>query len=249
MLTEERYKIILQYLAENGSVTVTELTERLSSSESTVRRDLNTLDAMGKLVKVHGGATAIDANFSYIEHSIETKEKLYVDEKNQIAKYAAQTICKDDFIFIDAGTTTEKMIDFITEHNITVVTNGFSHAKKLAMRGFRVFILGGQIKTATESVVGTESLAAIEKYNFTKCFLGVNGICVNSGFTTPDIDEANIKRAVAQRSHIAYVLADHSKFDKISSVSFSPLSKACIITDKLPDEKFKAHCIIHEASA
>ena len=141
------------------------------------------------------------------------------------------------------------MIDYITEPSIQIVTNGFSHAQRLARRGFKVFLIGGQIKTSTEAVVGSESLRAIEQFHFTKCFLGVNGIGLTSGFTTPDLDEANVKRAVAQHSYVTYILADHSKFDKVSSVSFAPLSQACILTDREPDPKFAKHCIIKAVCA
>ena len=115
MLTEERYQYILEYLQEHGSVTVAELTGQLGASESTIRRDLNALGNLGKLSKVHGGATALHLDFSYVEHPIETKSKLYVEEKRRIGQYAAQTIRKDDFLFLDAGTTTGMMIDYITE--------------------------------------------------------------------------------------------------------------------------------------
>ena len=73
MLTEERYQYILEYLQAHGSVTVAELTGQLGASESTIRRDLNALGNLGKLSKVHGGATALHLDFSYVEHPIETK--------------------------------------------------------------------------------------------------------------------------------------------------------------------------------
>jgi len=245
MLIEERYKLILDYLNAHGTATVAELTETLGSSEATVRRDLTALGGMGKLLKVRGGATAAESEYSFEERSVETKEKLFAAEKTEIAKYAAGTVRRDDFIFIDAGTTTEKMIDFITERDITVVTNCFTHAKKLAQRGFRVMIVGGQIKLATEAVVGAESVSMMEKFNFTKCYLGANGISLSRGFTTPDIDEANVKNAAFRKSYVTYVLADHSKFDKVSSVTFAPVSGVCIITDVLPD-RYRDQCIAKE---
>ena len=134
MLTEERYGKILNLVKEYKTVTVAQLTEELNASESTIRRDLNTLASKGKIIKVHGGATIIDDSFDFSEHPVETKEKLFSEEKTLIAKYAASTIKKNDFVFIDAGTTTEKMIDFITEMGATYVTNGFTHAKKLAKK-------------------------------------------------------------------------------------------------------------------
>ena len=101
MLTEERFRRILKCVEENTTVTVTNLVEALGVSESTIRRDLNALDEIGKLTKVHGGATVNDIGFSVEEHSVETKEKLFADEKTEIAKYAASTLRKDDFVFLD----------------------------------------------------------------------------------------------------------------------------------------------------
>lgn len=246
MLTEERYGKILNLINQYKTVTVARLTEELNVSEATIRRDLNTLASKGKIVKVHGGATIIDDSFDFSEHPVETKEKLFAEEKKVIAKYAAATINNNDFVFIDAGTTTEKMIDYITETGATYVTNGFTHAKKLAKKQLKVYIIGGQLKASTEAVIGTECVDALRKFNFTKCFMGTNGISLSAGLTTPDIDEANVKSTVIKNSYVAYVLADHSKFNQISSVTFAQTDKVCIITDRVPDEKYKEKCVIKE---
>ena len=246
MLTEERYGKILNLINQYKTVTVARLTKELNVSEATIRRDLNTLASKGKILKVHGGATIIDDNFDFSEHPVETKEKLFSEEKKEIAKYAAATINNNDFVFIDAGTTTEKMIDYITETRATYVTNGFTHAKKLAKKQLKVYIIGGQLKASTEAVIGTECVDALRKFNFTKCFMGTNGISLSAGLTTPDIDEANVKSTVIKNSYVAYVLADHSKFNQISPVSFAQTDKVCIITDRVPDEKYKEKCVIKE---
>lgn len=246
MLTEERYGKILNLINQYKTVTVARLTKELNVSEATIRRDLNTLASKGKILKVHGGATIIDDNFDFSEHPVETKEKLFSEEKKEIAKYAAATINNNDFVFIDAGTTTEKMIDYITETGATYVTNGFTHAKKLAKKQLKVYIIGGQLKASTEAVIGTECVDALRKFNFTKCFMGTNGISLSAGLTTPDIDEANVKSTVIKNSYVAYVLADHSKFNQISPVSFAQTDKVCIITDRVPDEKYKEKCVIKE---
>ncbi len=246
MLTEERYGKILNLINQYKTVTVARLTKELNVSEATIRRDLNTLASKGKILKVHGGATIIDDNFDFSEHPVETKEKLFSEEKKEIAKYAAATINNNDFVFIDAGTTTEKMIDYITETGATYVTNGFTHAKKLAKKQLKVYIIGGQLKASTEAVIGTECVDALRKFNFTKCFMGTNGISLSAGLTTPDIDESNVKSTVIKNSYVAYVLADHSKFNQISPVSFAQTDKVCIITDRVPDEKYKEKCVIKE---
>lgn len=239
MLTEERQLRIVEMVNNNKSVKLNDLCEMFDASVSTIRRDLNFLDEKGLITKVHGGAIAVSDNFSFIEHNVEEKEKLYADEKRMISKYAAELIEDGDFVFIDAGTTTEKIADYVTAKNVTFVTNGFLNAKHLAAKGYKVILPGGEIKLSTEAIVGASCVKALEEYNFTKCFIGVNGVSVSSGYTTPDINEANIKETVIQNSKKAYVLADHSKLDQISFVSFANIKQACLITDGKVDNKYK----------
>ena len=114
MLTEERKLHILKKVNTEKSVTVQELTDELGVSESTIRRDITALSREGKLIKVFGGAVALDEPPSSEELSVIVKESINKDEKLRIAKYAASLIMPGDYVFIDSGTTTEYMIDYIT---------------------------------------------------------------------------------------------------------------------------------------
>ena len=249
MLTEERYSIITETVNREKSVGINTLCELLGASVSTVRRDLNALDEMGKIVKVHGGAVAVNdetAQLELFERGVEEKSALFTEEKTAIAAFASQMIENGDFVFIDAGTTTAKLIELLPRRDATFVTNAFANAKMLARRGFRVFLPGGEIKPSTEAIIGSECLMSLKNYNFTKCFLGANGISIKAGVTTPDINEAKIKEAVVQNSSKSFILADHSKFDKISSVTFAQIFKVQIITDKIPDKKYAEFKTIKE---
>lgn len=247
MLTQERFSLILNILKDKKTVTITELTQELKASESTIRRDLSQLDKLGKLHKVHGGAVVIeDDSFSMFEASVEAKSSLNIEEKAAIGKYAASLINNEDFVFIDAGTTTEHLIDYINNTKAVFVTNGIVHAKKLIQRGCKAYVIGGELKLATEAIVGADGISNLKKFNFTKCFIGTNGISLDKGFTTPDLDEALIKREAIERSYMRYVLADHTKFGKVLSVTFSNIENACIITDFLPDDKFRKTTIVKE---
>lgn len=249
MLTEERYTAILKILHEKKAVTVLALTKLLRTSESTIRRDLNALHQSGRLCKVYGGATSIDNNYSAKEEDVQTKQDLHKDEKLQIAKAAAGLIRRSDFVYLDAGTTTELMIDFLTEMSATYVTNGVSHASSLAARGFKSFILGGQIKTSTAAIVGAESLDNLKRYNFTKGFFGVNAISINSGFSTPDSGEGLVKSEALSRCKKAFILADSSKFNKIAPITFANIACATIITTALQDKKYQEYTKIIEVNA
>ena len=126
MLAEERFALILEQLNEQRTVTVQQLCEALHTSESTIRRDLTELDRQGRLTKVHGGATLPDSRFLADEPTMEAKETLAVAEKHSIAAAAAALIASEDFVFIDAGTTTLELVRALTGVALkaTYVTNG-----------------------------------------------------------------------------------------------------------------------------
>lgn len=245
MLAQERFERILEFLRDRQSVTVADLTNWLNTSESTIRRDLTELSRQGLLIKVHGGATAINSVLSREEEVI-TKAKKHQKEKREIGKYAASLIRKDDMVYLDAGTTTEMMIDFLKERDVIYVTNGITHARQLMNAGFKVHLIGGEIKAITEAVVGEEAIEQLDKYNFTKGFFGTNGIDEQRGFSTPDMKEAAVKRKALQQCQQRYILTDQSKFDQISAFKFADLNKAVIITDQLNNKKYKEITTIEE---
>ncbi|MBR1482078.1 MAG: DeoR/GlpR transcriptional regulator [Ruminococcus sp.] len=246
MLTQERYQAILSIINDKNAVTVSELASQLDASESTIRRDLTALDELGKIKKVYGGATSITQTGGVFEDNVTAREKLMYEEKTEIAKYCATMINDTDFVYIDAGTTTARLIDFITNKSATYVTNGISHARKMIQKGLSAYIIGGKIKPLTEAVVGAEALLSLKNLNFSKAFMGTNGIDLSAGFTTPDIEEARIKEAVINTSYMAFILADRTKFRRVFSVTFAQLKKCCIITDSLPDNRFVNETVIKE---
>ncbi len=237
-LAQERKARILEILHEEGMVSVTELTEKLDTSESTIRRDLLELDKLGKLNRVHGGATMTERQFVLSEDDIREKIQKNVEEKRAIAELAARQITDDDFVYLDAGTTTLLMLDYITASKAQFVTNGIVHARTLISKGFKTYVLGGELKATTEAVVGLATAQNLEHYNFSKAFIGTNGIHTKYGFTTPDVDEGFLKTAAMERSFVNYVVADSSKFGKVSTITFGRLEEAAIITDRLPDQAY-----------
>lgn len=244
MLTVERQRKILDAVNSKGSVTVSELMDELEASESTVRRDLQAMDRAGKLIKVHGGAIALGDKYATTDDVVELRKERNKNEKLSIAKYAASLVKDNDFVYLDAGTTTEEMIDFLKCKNAKFVTNAIEHARKLAAKGFTTYLLGGEFKAATEAIVGDEALANLEKYNFTKGFFGTNGLTMNNGFTTPEPKEAMIKREAMKSTKEAYVLMDSSKFDQVAAITFAPAESAVVITDRKDKGKYKGIKII-----
>ncbi|MBU3104777.1 DeoR/GlpR family DNA-binding transcription regulator [Clostridium gasigenes] len=248
MLTEQRYQIILNEIDRKSLVYVSELVKDLDTSESTIRRDLNFLHKQGKLKKVHGGATALDKFINTKDDLLSTRESLNIDEKLEIAKYAANLIKENDFVYIDAGTTTDLMIEFINEKEAVYITNGINQAKKLINKGLKTYILGGEIKESTEAIIGVEAINTLKRYNFNKGFFGTNGISKDRGYTTPDISEALVKQEALRRTREAYIMADNSKFDEISCVTFGELEDATIITTIVEDNTYKEFIEIIEVA-
>ena len=153
MLTQQRHEIILKLLKEKGSITVTEVRDLLDTSESTVRRDITALDKEGKLEKVFGGAVEAGQKVTAHEYTVAQKNELNCDAKRKIAEYAASLIEPDDFVFLDAGTTTAHMIDFIRATSAVFVTNAVAHAQRLASRGFKVDVYKRQVVDATRDLL------------------------------------------------------------------------------------------------
>ena len=170
MLAEERFSRILSIIEAEGSATIQELMTALDASESTVRRDLITMDENGLLTKVHGGAIARRPSVSTHDEDVRNRKTMNAEQKNAIAKYAASLIRPDDFVYLDAGTSTEAMIPFIKETQAVFVTNAISHAKLLAEKGCRVYLLGGEFKSQTEAIVGEEAMGNERKQRQQRIF-------------------------------------------------------------------------------
>lgn len=249
MLQEERFEFIMSRLSIKGAVKVTDIAEELGISQSTIRRDIKEMHDQGRLKKVFGGAVLVDSSITTEDSEIAIREHENTDAKRAIGSFAASQITEKDFVFIDAGTTTRRIIPFIDESlkdNVTFVTNGVVHARELAARGFTVYVPSGKLKWTTEALVGTSAVDYISNCNFTKCFMGANAVDLKKGFTIPEIDESRLKSAVMRNSATAYVLVDRTKFNKISSVSFGKINSGIIITDTCPDKDYMDATVVIE---
>ncbi|MBQ9060939.1 MAG: DeoR/GlpR transcriptional regulator [Firmicutes bacterium] len=267
MLQYERFETIMNKLQRQSSVRVSDLSRELGVSESTIRRDISDLDKAGRLKKVFGGAVPAQArtdakagmaaeadlpaenpkdepafagrSVNAVSRDVEEKAQLQVDEKSEVAARAAGLIEDGDLVYIDAGTTTGCMIDHIDCEGASFVTNGARHAIRLARRGFRVYLLSGRLKAKTEAVIGQGAVDSLQKYHFSKCFIGTDGVDRECGLTTADIEESMVKTKAIELSQDVFILADSSKFGLVASVTFAPLDGGTIITDRLPDEGYR----------
>lgn len=235
MLTPERHRVILDVLKDKHSVKIQELVDLTNSSESTIRRDLTQLEEEKYLKRIHGGAALLQGKLR--EPNIIEKSAKNLQQKKMIAKEAASFVDEGDCIFLDAGTTTLQIVEYLpVDKEIVVVTNGLTIIDPLMQKGIKTYLIGGYLKPTTGAMIGRGALAALEQYRFDKCFLGVNGVHVELGYTTPDPEEASIKKAALQLSREKYVLADYTKFGEIAFSKIAHLSEAKIITDKVEED-------------
>lgn len=237
LLTPERHQLIIDYLEENDVIKIQDLTIMTDASESTIRRDLSALEEKGFLKRVHGGAAKISS--IRLEPDVFEKSAKNLHEKSLIAEEAASLLKQGDCIYLDAGTTTQQMIDFIDpDQDIVVVTNGVMHIEALMRKGISFYLIGGSVKHRTGAMVGAAALTAMENYRFDKSFVGTNGIHPEAGFTTPDPEEALIKKRAMKQAKKTYILTDASKFGEISFSAFASLQEATIITNDAKEDSF-----------
>ena len=247
-MVNERQNKILKLLEETGSVTLHELVKVCDVSEATIRRDLTTLEEKNLLYRTHGGAVK-RSSARGSEESVAMKRSEYLAEKKETAKYINQSIIQSgQTIYLDAGTSTYELIDYLRDKRITVVTNSTYHLPKLINNKIHTIILGGTLKHSTQAVVGPAAIEQLKNYSFDMCFVGCNGIDENFGITTADENEAFIKTAAIKNSKKKYILADKSKFDHRKFHKFADLEEVIIVSYDAPEnyEKYANILIVKD---
>lgn len=186
------------------------------------------LEQEGRLHRVHGGAEL----FHSLQEELSNQEKSVKNSqiKQALAQKASRFIYDNDVIFIDAGTTTEFLLPFLQGKNVTVVTNSIHHATRLVDLSIKTIIIGGYVKQTTDASIGSVALEQIRQMNFDKAFLGMNGVD-EAYLTTPDMEEAVIKKAVIANAKVSYILVDGSKIGQVSFVKVAAINQVTIITE------------------
>ena len=165
------------------------------------------------------------------EETIQEKSVKNLQEKKLLAQKAASLIKEQDVIFIDAGTTTAFLIKELVNKNITVVTNSIHHAVQLVEKQIPTVMVGGSVKMATDACIGGVALNQINQLHFDRAFIGMNG--VDDGYyTTPDMEEGAVKRAIFENAKQTYVLVDSSKIGQTCFAKVAPLTRAIVITSQ-----------------
>ncbi len=232
MMQVERQKVIIEFLAERGFVSVAELCQMLSVSEMTIRRDLAELEKQGLLQRTHGGATVSESAFFHL--SFETKLTRFVAEKERIGQVAAEMVQEGEVIILDSGSTTTQIARHLKDKRITVVTNALNIASELFdCPQIEIHVAGGLLKKLPVNLAGPQTTAFFKDVRADKLFLGVDGVDLKGGLTVPDVMETPTKRAMISCAGQTIVVADHSKLGRNTLSTIIPLSEAdLLITGK-----------------
>lgn len=230
MFAEQRRHMILELLAQRGSVSVTELHRRLKVSRETIRRDINTLADGDRLQKTHGGALSMDS----IEQGFAERMSVNMEGKQAIGRMAATLVPDGASLIIDSGTTTLCLAEALAaRHGLQVYTNDVQVASRLAGRNDnRVFILGGEVVGGEGAMLGRDATAMLENYFTDFAFIGASALSPDRGLTDYTREAAELRKLMLVNARTTVVLADHGKFGRIAPVRVSDLSALdTLITD------------------
>ena len=223
-----RQQKILTLLKEHGLVSVQRLARTLGVSEMTVRRDLGVLRDRGLVRKVHGGAVVEIPKGQ--EPQFTSKREQRTSEKQLIAKEAASLAPPGSVVALSAGTTAWHVARALAERNdLTFITNSTNIALELHRSQSTIILTGGHFRTAADALTGPPSLWTLDRLHADILFLGVHGIDLASGFTTPNLGEAQTDAALIQKSSRVVVVADHSKFGLVAMASIAPIEAAHVL--------------------
>lgn len=242
MYATERQQLIEHLVATEGRVVVVDLARRFSVTTETVRRDLDQLESAGVVRRVHGGAVA-RTRVSTAESSVADRSARSSEAKLAIAARALDALPPDfdGSVYLDAGTTTAAIAHLLAQRPaglraLEVVTHSMTVAHLLAgAPGLSLTAIGGRVRGLTAAAVGAQTVDAIARLRPDIAFVGTNGLSPAFGLSTPDPDEAAVKRAVIAAARRIFVVADAEKFDAELLVSFGALADIdVLVSDAAP---------------
>ena len=231
---KERRALIMRLLEQTEEVRVTDLSRDTGISEVTIRKDLTVLQNRNLLVRTRGGAMRKPVENQNEDTSIGKKRMFNFKEKERIGEEAVKLINEGDFIMIDSGTTTLEVARHLDKfHHLHILTNAMNIATELMnYKRFDVVLLGGNVRINSHSTVGPLALSQLKNFSGYKLFLGVDSFSLDSGVSTPSLEEALLNQIMVQQAERVIAVFDSSKFNKRSFVHVADAHQLdCIITD------------------
>ncbi|WP_332237724.1 DeoR/GlpR family DNA-binding transcription regulator [Sporolactobacillus sp. KGMB 08714] len=241
----KRLQDIENYIISHEIVSLDELCKKFNVSKNTIRRDINTILGTGTIKKVYGGVTVADP----VLIPFSKRDTSNQAEKIAISKCAAQFIKEDDIVFIDSGTTTRYIVDFIPATlSATIVTNNLDVINSAAsLPNIRIVIVGNVYKRETNSFISLDNQNTFDKFNIDKAFMATTGLSLTHGLTNSDFLEFPIKKEIVAKSNKLFVLVDHSKFDHYTLLTYLNLDRIdVLITDEKLKNEYEIYCKEHE---
>lgn len=241
-----RQNDILAYAREHGEVQVDPLAEYFNVTPQTIRRDLNQLCHLHLLQRIHGGAQIHDGveNLGYL-----ARKRLSVDEKNSIGKRAAELIANDSSLFINIGTTTEKVAEHLTDHTgLLVITNNLNvvnilrHSKSIEM-----MIAGGAVRREDGGIVGETTAEFFAQFRVDYAVIGTSAIDEDGAMLDYDTLEVRIAQAIIENARTVILVADSMKFERNAPVRIGNIAKIdYFVTDDKPSFEFLEVCRVED---
>ena len=245
MLERQRKETIIRLVDLHKFTSVHEVVEATGASESTIRRDFIELENEKRLLRVRGGvqhhSDASSENRISSLPSFDLRTTINQEKKRRIAKEAVSLLNDGETIFIDGGTTTFQMVEFLSTFSLTVVTNSFAVASHLLRHSNCTIILPeGIVDPESQLIISNLTPDPYQNYAATKVFMGIQGITEMSlTNSAPLIIQS--ERAMIAHSQELIILTDDSKFGNVGSMTLCPVEKAAkIITTKEADPELTA---------
>lgn len=222
-MKKHRQELILEELVQRGAVSVAALAQRLGVSEATIRRDLDELARLGKVHRTHGGAVAVD---SREELPLNLKATAHAAEKRRIGLAAASLIQPGQVVGCSGGTTVAHVAKALRGKRVVVVTNALNIALELATsEETEVIVTGGTLRGRSLELVGHVAERTFRELYVDVAIIGVDGISLDQGLTTYHISEAYTNQVLMEQAREVWVVADHSKVEKVTPAYIGPLSR------------------------
>jgi DeoR family transcriptional regulator, aga operon transcriptional repressor len=242
MLIEERRQHILSLVQRQGRVLVEDLSKSLGISRITIRKDLDYLQRRGVLQRTHGGALLPQAG-TLFDPSLKEKEGRHLQEKQRIAAAAVNLIQEGQCVLLDSGTTTTAIAGALKKFShLTIITNAVNIAAELSGTDFEVLLTGGSLRKNSFSLVGPLAEEMLHNMHADILFLGVDGVDLEVGLTTPNVMESRVNRAMVKAAETIVAVCDSTKFNRRSLSKIVDASSIHhVITDSnLPKETTEA---------
>lgn len=237
-----REELLMSLLNLEGHITTDEAVRLMGVSQATVRRMFLELEKGGKIIRNYGGAQLPGAPDSY---RFEQREKVSENEKRLIGVLAASLVEDRDTVYLDCGTTLLQMAIALGERlrsgdftGLNIVTNSIANLHALGDSSMgKIILLGGEYHSARRDFFGPITERYAEPFHFNKCFLGSEGVTVETGFSSNKTGLSSLNANMLGRSNRRYVLFDASKVGRGAFFSYAPLERIDeVVTDKQPDE-------------